>query len=217
MNFDELVECIGTRLRSNLPTTWDAKACIRQMKDAGSANWRQMEWIGFYFEFLCNRYLSDIMQIPGPAYGRPRFDGFLEFPWDFKAHAINTSSHNVVVNDSTAVAEAIKEYGAVGLILALGQVQYNDENRSFQHWHENLKGGPSRYTENRIARGAWSRLRKVRFDLKQVCFVQLTDETLVRCGSFQEGFRNSDGTPRRRKVLMDLESLGENEVRYLDF
>jgi hypothetical protein len=120
---------------------------------------------------------------------------------------MNTSSHQIIVNDSEATANGIKDYGAVGLILALGKVLYNDEDRTFQKWHEALKGGLSDYSLERIKRGAWSRLRKVSFDLQQISFIRITDETLVKCGSFQSDFRNADGSPRREKVLLDLEKL----------
>lgn len=72
------------------------------------------------------------MKIPGPKYGNGKFDGFKKICWDFKAHAMNTSSHQIIVNDSEATANAIKDYGEVGLILALGKVLYNDEDRTFQ-------------------------------------------------------------------------------------
>lgn len=200
-----------------IPTYWDGKQAISSMREAGFPHWRQMEWIGFYFQFLCNQYLSGSVQMPGPKYGRVEFDGFLDIPWDFKTHAMNTSSHQIIVNDSEAVSRGISDYGSVGVILALGQVEYNDENRSFQQWHNTLKGGPSAYEVERIRRGAWSRLRKVSFDLRQISFIQITDETLVKCGSFQEDFRNSNGKPRRRKVLLDLERLDEEIVHFMDF
>jgi hypothetical protein len=105
----------------------------------------------------------------------------------------------------------------LGLILALGTVVYNDENRSFQAWHETLKGGLSDYSKQRIRRGAWSRLRKVSFDLRQITLIQLSDETLVKCGSFQAAFRNADGRPRRSKTLLDLEKVDDDIVDVIEF
>ena len=93
---------------------------------------------------------------------------------------------------------AICEYGEVGLALALGKVMYNDDDRTFQQWHEEIKGGKSRYELERIQRGAWSRLRKVCFGLQHISFIRLTDGTLVKCGSFQRDFRNSNGKFRHR-------------------
>lgn len=157
------------------------------------------------------------MQIPSPKYGKVEFDGFPRIPWDFKAHAMNTSSHQVIVNDALAISAGIQEYGCVGLILALGKVEYNDERRTFQKWHNTLKGGISDYEKARIKRGAWSRLRKVSFDLQQISFIQITDETLVKGGSFQSDFRNSNGRPRKAKVLLDLEKLDKEVVHFVEF
>ena len=132
-----------------------------------------MDW--FYFQFLCEKLLQNIITIPG------------------------------------------LKYGCVGLILALGEVKYNDNKRTFQKWHEELKGGKSKYELERIKRGAWSRLRKVEFNLKQISFIKIDDAVLVKCGSFQTDFRNSNGTPRKAKILLDLEKLDEEIGYFIDF
>jgi hypothetical protein len=217
VNFRGAAERLGAKLKSVLPKQWDGRECITSMRDQGCRNWKQMEWMGFYFQFLCETKLADMMRVPGPRYGKTGFDGFYEIPWDFKAHAMNTSSHEIVVNDSEATSLAIGQYGAVGLILALGKVVYNDEARTFQAWHQTLKGAKSRYMMANEKRGAWSRLRKVSFDLQQVSFIRLTDKTLVKCGSFQTDFRNSNGQPRRPKVLINLERLKEETVYFVEF
>jgi len=216
MNFLRDAKQIGRKLK-NIPQIWDGRESILEMKESGYPHWRQMEWIGFYFQFLCERYLSEYMEIPGPKYGRVVFDGFKNIPWDFKAHAMNTSSHQIIVNDSEAMVNGIKDYGMVGLILALGKVLYNDEDRNFQKWHEALKGGKSKYVTERIKRGAWSRLRKVSFDLQQISFIKITDDTLVKCGSFQRDFRNAGGQSRREKVLLDLEKIDDEMVYFIEF
>ena len=185
--------------RLKIPPVWKGKDAIVEMKENNYPHWRQLEWMGFIFQYLCEKHLADIFEFQQPRYGNVSFDGLYKIPFDFKAHAINTSSHQIIVNDSEAIGNAIKEYGSVGLILALGQVEYNDEERTFQKWHDELKGGISEYTKARIKRGAWSRLRKFTFDLKQISLIEITDKTLVKCGSFQANFRNSDGSPRRKK------------------
>lgn len=207
---------IGKILKA-VPKIWDGKKSILEMKKQKFPHWKQMEWIGFYFQFLCEKYLSGIMKIPGTKYGNVRFDGFKDIPWDFKAHAMNTSSHQIIVNDSEAISNGVRDCGSVGLILALGKVTYNDEKRKFQKWHEKIKGGKSKYELERIERGAWSRLRKVSFDLQQISFIKITDTTLVKSGSFQGDFRNSDGLPRREKVLLDLEKIDEELAYFIEF
>jgi len=202
---------------SCLPKYWDGRRVILEMKSADFPHWRQMEWIGFYFEFLCSKHLSGITQIPGPRYGNVEFDGFLDVPWDFKAHAMNASRDQVIVNDSLAISAGIQEFGCVGLILAMGKVEYNDENRSFKKWHNGLKGGLSDYEKERSRRRAPSRSRKVSFDLQRISFIQITDETLVISGSFQSGFRNSNGRPRKGKLLLDLKKIDKEVVCFVEF
>ena len=214
--FLKLAQEISEEFR-NIPLVWDGRKSILEMKESGFPHWKQMEWIGWYFQFLCERFLKNIIQIPGPKFGNVKFDGFLKIPWDFKAHAINTSSHQLIVNDSEATAQGIEKFGSVGLILAIGKVEYNDERRTFQKWHEEIKGGKSKYEIERIKRGAWSRLRKTEFNLEQISFIKIDDTVLVRCGSFQRDFRNSNGRPRREKVLLDLERLDEEIIYFLDF
>ncbi len=52
----------------NIPEVWDSREAILEMKEAGSRQWRQMEWMGFYFEFLCYRNFANIIDIPGKKY-----------------------------------------------------------------------------------------------------------------------------------------------------
>ncbi len=165
------------------------------------------KWNGFYFEFLCQKYFEKIMKFHKIIYGNVKFDGFYIVPFDFKAHALNTETHQVIINDTEATMKAIKEYGCVMVIMALGEVKYNDVARTFQKWHEEIKGGKSDYELERIKRGALSRLRKCEFDLKEIMLIKIDNKTLKKCGSFQKNFRNSDGSPRRSKVLLDLEKL----------
>ena len=233
MDFDEF-KGIATELSSyvkDIPTEWDGKECILEMKAGGSRQWRQMEWIGFYFEFLCERLLTDkyssLFQQHSPSimavgegrvsYGNTKFDGFYKIPWDYKAHAKNRNSNQVVINDREAIEAAILDYSAMGVIVAIGEADYNDEDRSFQIWHNRLKGGMSRYEIERIRRRAPSRLRKTKFSLNQIRFLKIDNAVLEIAGSFQKGFRNADGSSRGEKVKINLETLNEYQYHTVSF
>ena len=190
MTILQISKQIGEQIR-NIPKIWDGKKAIVEMKESGYSHWKQMEWIGFYFEYLCQKHLKDIMEFHKIKYGRTSFDGFCEVPFDFKAHALNTEVHNVVINDTEATIKAIEKYGYVIVIMALGKVTYNDEDREFQKWHQKIKGGKSKYEKEREVRGAWSRLRKVAFDTQEIILIKINKGTLERCGSFQKNFRLS--------------------------
>jgi len=202
---------------NGIPTVWDGKTAIIEMKESGYPHWRQMEWIGFYFQHLCEQKLKNLFEFQKPKYGRASFDGFFHIPFDFKAHATNTSSHSIIVNDEEAIMCALRDYGAVGLIIAVGDVVYNDENRSFQKWHDDFKGKPSEYVLQNRERGAWSRLRKYNMTLRQITIAELTKTSLLKCGSFQTNCRNSNGNIRRAKISIDLEKLGSEIVHCINY
>ncbi len=192
----------------NMPKVWDGRSAILEMKEGGSRQWRQMEWMGFYFEFLCEKHFASIIGMPGKKYGNTEFDAFHKISWDFKAHAANTTSHNVIINDAEAIANTIDDYGYYGLILAIGEVEYNDEERTFKKWHDTLKEGISKYEVNRINRGAMSRRRKTEFILSEIHFICFDSETLSLCSSsFQKGFRNADGSPRKEKIMINIQRI----------
>lgn len=199
------------KLLKKMPAVWNGRRAILEMRASGYPHWKQMEWIGFYFQFLCDTKLAPLLKIPGPKYGRVEFDGFADIPWDFKAHPNKNVkgqiSLSVIVNDKRAINKAIKKFGGAGLILAIGDAEYNDEDRSFQIWHKKLKGGLSKYEKQRISRKALSRLRKTAFRLREIDLILLDDAAMKKVGSFQKGFRNSDGSPRNAKVLLYLTSI----------
>ena len=194
-----------------LPSLWDGKECIRYMKDNGCKHWRQMEWPGFYFQFICETLFSrsEIMEIPGPKYGNVEFDGFKIIPWDFKTHSVDSEkpdNEKIPANGYDESLMAISEYGMIGFIIMTGVSKYDDENQTFKKWHDQLKGGESAYELERRNRGAPSRRRKVNFKPQELIFVFVDKNNIESCGKFQDSFRNSDGTPRRSKILLDLKN-----------
>ena len=52
----EYEEIVSTILKK-IPRTVLGKSAILEMKDEGSRNWRQMEWIGFWFEHFISKNL----------------------------------------------------------------------------------------------------------------------------------------------------------------
>ncbi len=204
---DATIQALRAACR-RMPSVWDGRSSIIEMKEFGSRQWKQMEWMGWYFEFLCQRELEGILVMPGKKYGGTEFDAFGRMSWDFKAHAANTQSHMVIANDTEAIEKTLDDYGYYGLVLAIGEVEYNDEKRTFKTWHDSLKGGMSDYEVKRINRGAMSRRRKTAFVLSEIHLICLNEEMLNECsGSFQKGFRNADGSPRRSKIKIDISKI----------
>jgi len=195
---------------SKIPWKWDAREVYLHWRNTNSPYLRQTEWIGWRFQELCEKYLKTIQKFDfsRQRYGYADFDAFAEIPWDFKAHVRQNprglQTHKVPGTDRRATLQAINDYGAVGFILGIGDAVFNDESRSFQRWHDELKGGLSDYEKERISRGAPSRLRKTAFTLQEIWIIEIDEKLCKNLGTFMEGFRNKDGSPRKAKVMLDL-------------
>jgi hypothetical protein len=196
----------------NMPKIWTGRNAILEMKEGGSKHWKQMEWMGFYFEFLCQTHFDGIIDMPGKKYRNTTFDAFCEISWDFKAHAANTTRHDVITNDVEAIKNTLDDYGYYGIILAIGEVEYNDEQRTFKKWHDELKKGISKYEKNRINRGAMSRRRKTEFTLSEIHFICLNIQTLDQCSSIYQQGRNSNGRPRPPKFNLNVQKIPDSAL-----
>ena len=185
---------------------WDGKKCISEMKE-NKGRWKDMEWIGFYFEYWCSRNLKGVMEMPcSKKYGNVSFDGYLKIPWDFKSHATQ-SGDKMVGNDSEATVNAIADFGCVGLIIASGPVVYDNESQEFKKWHDEQKGKKTDYVLKNIERGAPSRRRKVSMKISKISFVKLDNDCLDKYGIKHNQGRNSNGKPRKPKVALDLTEI----------
>ncbi len=198
------------------PKKWDGKQSILELKER-NYQWRQMEWMGWYFEVLCQDLLSKTdFKIPGNKYGNIEFDSFRMINWDMKTSAIKSDNHKVILNDKIAINESIKAFGHHGIILALVDVEYNDKNRSFQKWHTKLKGGLSKYEKNRITRNATSRYRKTSAELKQILLLIINQDNQSYLDIHRQG-RNSDGSLRNVKYMLNIEQAHYFEIGRIDF
>ena len=192
----------------SMPKVWNGRESILKMRDTGFKYWRQEEWIEFYFKFLCQKHFAGIIDMPGKKYNNTEFDAFREISWDFKAHAANTTNHTVITNDAETIVNTISHYGYYGVILVIGEVDYNDEERIFRKWQNRLISKQYRQEINRINKGAMSRYYKIGFVLSEIHFICLNGETLNQCsGLFQTGFRNTDGSSKRTKITINIHKI----------
>lgn len=213
MHLEDII--VAKRELTALPSSWDGKECILEMRRV-NYNWRQMEWWGFFFELQCTKLLSSQFQVPGDSYGRVQFDLKRSINWDLKAKAIKSDDHRAILNDINAVITSVENYGFHGLMIALCDVEYNDVDRSFQKWHENLKGGESKYVRERKARTSISRYRKTHATLAEVLFLIIDSTNLQHLGVMKQG-RNSNGNPRAEKFMLDFNKVDHFLVDTLPF
>jgi hypothetical protein len=210
-NYLKDVELIKKNV-SKISTIWDGKSCVLELKKA-DYQWKQMEWWAFYFEYMVKNTFSDIFSFPGDRFNNVTFDMRGAINWDLKAKAIKSDDHKVILNDKTAMEQSIEKEGFHGDIIALCDVEYNDVDRTFQKWHNELKGGKSNYELERENRTSVSRYRKTKAVLTEIIVLVLKRDNLEVLSTMRQG-RNSNGTSRPEKYMLDLEAMDDFE-RYV--
>jgi len=212
-HYEEAIEILSV-IKEVLPRHVDGKQAIIEMRDQGSPNWRQMEWIGFWFEhFVKTKIIPLTGGHTGPTYGKTTFDYQRKHVWDLKSHP--SDSGDLILNDREAIDLCIKENSGLGFFIIEGNAEY-DKDQEFKSWHDLLKGGTSKYEKERIARKAPSRVRKTSFSPQIINAIWFPNQKTINDGltkkwltTFQEGMRNSNGKLRRGKYKIDPNDLPE--------
>ena len=186
---------------SNMPLHWKGKDCILELKSA-DYHWRQMEWIGFYFQFKFESICKKSFKFPGDTFDNVTFDLKGKINWDLKSHSIDKKGH-VILNDKIGIQKSIYKYGYHGDIIACLDTVKDDENDSFKKWHNDLKGGLSSYEEKRRKRINKSRKRKKEANLSNIFFFIFSENDLDKLLTFKQG-QNSNGKARKEKYMIDL-------------
>ena len=205
---------------SGIESNWDGKTAISEMKKF-DYNWKQMEWIGFYFQLLVKRAGAQHgFKMPGRRLISGDFDAtFNGFDWDLKAHSTQNADGKPqfvsILNDIAAIDVALLEKGRVFIAVAEGKAIY-DVDGTFHAWHEALKGPASRYVLEGQATGRRSRVRKSGFTLEAIKVYEL--ESTKDLGFMNQG-RNSNGRPRPAKYTLDSRVLSATRTftRGIDF
>jgi hypothetical protein len=210
---------ILSEVLTHIPFEWESKQSITEMKQAGSPHWKQMEWIGFYAEFLIRGALAkrpENSQIcpDGDIYGNVSFDLKRAIIWDIKTHP--NTAHGAILNDCEAMDLSLKDHGHHGILMICADCQY-DTTGEFKAWHDTLKGGTSLYEQERIQRNAPSRRRKVSARLTEARFIVLDPQTIRGLNKKQKGWRNADGKPRRGKYAISNQQIEELTCTKIDF
>jgi hypothetical protein len=202
-NFENDFNRVSAIISAEIARVIDGKTAILEMK-AADGQWKQMEWIGWYFEhFVENKVLEAVGGTVGPTYENTTIDLMLSSPWDLKAHPLDKKA--AILNDIEAINACIEQYGRLNYLLLEGNATYDDVKQSFKRWHDKLKGEPSAYVKSGKAIGRRSRVRKTSFQPTRMLGICLDDKTLqhgISSGAikrFQDGMKNANGKKRRGK------------------
>lgn len=186
----------------SFPKDLDGKECILEMKENNS-RWKDMEWLGFYFEYKCCKMLIPPFK-EGDKFGNVQFDLKKTINWDLKT--LNIEEDRSILNDIKAMDASIEKHSFHGEIIGVFEVQKDNKERSFQEWHDKIKGKKSKYVIDREKRTSTSRIRKISGKLKYILLIIINKENLSDLIIHRQG-RNSNGLPREPKYMLDLKKI----------
>jgi len=204
----QVVDDIADRLNA-IPTNWDGQEAYLALQ-AADFHKNEIEWPGYYFRLLCIRSLGDIMEFPGPRYGRSEFAGYLQIPWETRAPKAQ-QTRGIRSRDTECMTQAIDEYGCVGSIIALGEATI-DADGSFSDWYTEYKGGRSPYQERRSGEDAPPKIMKTSYSLNRIEIIMITEANDI----YGQG-RNQNDASRRPKHVIGLNLPGHELARKIEF
>lgn len=186
---------------------WEGRACVEMMREAEYRNWRQTEWIGWFFEFL------GIPALINAFGGGPRrvlntsFDYALRSTWDLKAHSTGRED-GAILNDLDAVSACLDEHGGLGFIVLSGEPDYSN-GIAFDLWHRAQRGAPPASPKSRALKSGFTPLRLEAFYLR--------DRDALAAATARGEFttmiqgRQPDGSPRKPKLKVNFRAAHQPE------
>lgn len=201
-------------LTKQMPQQWLGRRCILEMKNA-DYHWKELEWIGWYYKFKAIDLL--IQNSGGLDFTKSQeiYDYKNKYIWRFIAYPKKPGNKQTAIfNDCELVNICIEKHGGLGLVIAMGDAT-KDHDGGFWRWHTHLKGGFSKYENERKRRGRKPRIRKTSFYVTEYILVYLDSRKGVDRGlsegwlrgDAQVGWRNSDGTPRNAKYKIIINEV----------
>ncbi len=195
-------------LAAACPPRWDGRDCVEQMRASEYRNWRQTEWVGWYFEFIGLPALIDAFGGGPVSIGSTEFDYQRDFIWDLKTHAQKdlTDPRDVAgrtpLNDKEAMELCVQERGTLGFLVLSGRPSF-EELAEFDAWHRGLRGKP------RSSSATPRRLKTALHPMTVEAYAfdgadSLRDAEEARALMLFSQGRQAGGSTRRPKYQMDL-------------
>jgi hypothetical protein len=206
-NINEQAAVMANSITRSIPKAVDGHAAILEMQ-ANSAQWKQTEWHGFYFEMKARSVLiSDFGGGPKKILNTT-FDYVNTSVWDLKSHSeINSagkSTSSCQLNDKSSMEEAIRS-GGMGLVILCIESKRTLE---FATWHKNQRGST---TEPRKALVAEFKSLSVEF--YWIPNTARLKSAIARreISTFSQG-KNSNGKAREPKYSINLKKARDSDL-----
>lgn len=208
----------ATDIWNFIPKEWKAIDSIKEMKEAGDNNYRQMAWEGFYFEFLVKKFLRQYPGLQVEWHNDKKKEGIdldlvvsadQSIYIDLKAH---TEGDAILGNAMDTFEKVVEEKGGQIYYLCLDLQPESDSSHdyaAYKYW--NSLRDPSKQEEVDPNK----RQLKYSVEVKGIRLLQISKVgfELLKQKPFNQG-HNSDGKPRKPKVSIAKKMVDDFTIYY---
>lgn len=190
----------------SIDTYWDGIDCYQEMIDNDFNQKFQPEWPGFYLEYLLSSYLKENDQTGVIQYKQNKkkddIDLDLEFPLipafgDLKCHSIGGSA--IPGNDYETIMKVIEDYAIYYVVCDHDTIKDKDMGYETTKFWNTVQNKDDLMSYHSKVKGA--------VQLKNYMVLEINKYNARYLAEFQKGFVNSNGKPRRSKIMIKKKDL----------
>lgn len=205
----------------SIPTHWDGVECYQYLVEVDHPKSKVTEWPGFYHEALFENYINDhkeeqkiVKFQQNKTKDALDFDLFypeLKCYGDLKCHTIGESE--IIGNDLANLMEALKN-GSLYYVICEHTTEKDapPDYPVLNYWNDHVRDVRKRGSDIEDQKGRM----KASVDLIDFIIVEIDNDNCGLLGSFQKGFKNSNGKPREEKFTIPEKVLDEFTI-YKDY
>lgn len=119
MDFKDLSKKIGEKLKT-VPSLWNSQKAVLELSAECYPMWEQSEWLDFYFSYLCEKHLPNVIPINEKVCGTTFFDGIKDIIPDFKESSVGKTKNRKAEQKESNVSSS----------------DFDIAYKNYQHWRQ---------------------------------------------------------------------------------
>jgi len=174
-------------------------------------HWRQMEWVEAYFNYLCERMLSDLIDITETVVFQNNFTAIMKIPFIFKAYIKNTGNQKIILSDATLITQMLANVPEIGVIIANGTIDYPLPKKEEKRLNHSVKN------EKEKIENLEKELRQhSEFKLEKIHFIPISPDFFETCETFQPKDSKVEGH-LREKIVIEIPKINDKAIYSIHF
>lgn len=174
-------------------------------------HWRQMEWVEAYFNYQCERMLSDLIDIPETVFIQNNFTTIKKTPLIFKVYIQNVGNTKIILSDVELMTQVLLDVPEIGVIIASGTIDYPPPKKEIKESNHSINNEKEKIEELE------KELRQhSEFKLKKIHFVPISPDFFETCATFRPKDAKVIGHSRE-KIVIEIPKIRDKSIYSVEF